>query len=269
MLSLRESNISSSNNLAHSLETDAPASLHVFVSTIKCWINASEYTKTRGKGDTPSPFVCFVSNPREAIRTETTKWENMFRKVGIHTLKTSKAKGKNKDDEANNVVSRTMGGWPRTRKLANTFAPEWKDGDETVFKVRTQGPDGSPLDLSGAMLHITVMDGKVSGEPRLVGSFTLNLTRLLSLSGGIQEDIAVTQSSGLACTSKSEGASPALKMAMKKHLLDDSVDEEIDRLQVVSLKLDEMLIEGGVDVGRIVCHIDAWWTVEESGTVFG
>jgi hypothetical protein len=192
----------------------------------------------------------------------------MFRKVGIHTLKTSKTKGKNKDDDANTVVSRTMGGWPRTRKLANTFAPEWRDGDETLFKVRTQGPDGSPINLSGAMLHITVMDGKVSGEPRLVGSFTMNLARLLSLSGGILEDITVTRPSGLTCSSQGKGASAALKVAMEKHLLDETVDEEIDRLQVVSLNLDEMLIEGGVDVGRIVCHMDAWWTVEESGTVF-
>jgi hypothetical protein len=37
------------------------------------------------------------------------------------------------------------------------------------------------------------------------------------------------------------------------------VDEKLNELKIVSLKLDEPLTESGKEVGRITCCIDAWW----------
>ena len=267
------------------------------------------------------------------------KWENMFRKVGVKTLKTSKGKG---DEDAE---IRTMMGWPRTKKMTNTFLPEWGAGEETQFRVRTH-QEGVPLDLSGAIMHVVVMDHQGGTEPYLVGSFTLNLAKLLAISsnrtdkkilksrkryewmkqtgwsqredpsstteGGepTKVDIAVSTDSkeqqkvsneasskegqspakdnndhldvfskGVAVTGKgscsvlTKKPSKTLRDAVRQQLsnkdvktstvdekkkLEKEVDSELMGMEALSLRLDEPLLHGAVEVGRIACTIDTW-----------
>ena len=309
-----------------------PERLMILVSSIKCHIFQAEYTRTRGKGETPNPFVCFMSTPKEAVRMGMSKWENMFRKVGVKTLKTSKAKGE-EDTEV-----RTMMGWPRTKKMTNTFLPEWGAGEETQFKVRTH-QDGDPIDLSGAIMQIVVMDHQGGTEPVLVGSFTLNLAKLLAISsnrtdkkilksrkryewmkqtgwsqkddpaaaaatengsGSSPIDVGVSAkpapkgnedetatddqdpldvfSKGVAVTGKGSCStltrkpSKTLRDAIRRQLsdkdlkgkpvdrkkLEKQVDSELHGMEALSLQLDEPILEGAVEVGRIACTIDTW-----------
>ena len=257
--------------------------LNVFVSSIQCYIMPAEYQKTRGKGEKPYPFVCFLSTPREAVRTGTSKFENVLKTVGVRNLKTKK-------DDKTKLVSRTMMGWPRTKKLSGAFTPMWGEGEETQFKIRTRRhPDGQLLDLSGAMLHIAIMDAKGKSEPKLVGSFTLNLAQLLKES--MNQPAKETTEDGVAKKKKKKwsttsslkyGASDSLREVMLKRATEaaqsddtadspyeseqpdrtelmNQVDQELNDLNIVSLQLDEKLTDGAVEVGKIVCNLDAWW----------
>jgi hypothetical protein len=116
----------------------------------------------------------------------------------------------------------TMIGWPGTTSTPSTFEPNWKN-EEIHFKVRTHHEDGAPIDLTGALLHLSVFDYKGS-EPKLVGSFSLNLARLIVISREPQEketDPPLDASTGVPNAagwsySEGEGPSTALKGALKK-----------------------------------------------------
>lgn len=140
--------------------------LHLFVSNISCELHP-ELVK-----DEPSPFVCFVSTPSEACQTSLSKLDNLRKKFRLRNMNT-----KNED----HAISRTTLGWPRTKKLKSTYQPDWAQ-EEIHFMVRTHGDTGMPIDLTGAMLHIAVFDGKGKAEARLIGTFTLNLAHLVNRS---------------------------------------------------------------------------------------
>jgi hypothetical protein len=72
-------------------------------------------------------------------------------------------------------------GWPQTKKMSSTFKPKWDD-DEVHFKVRMHDKDGVLIDLTGAMLHVAVFDGRGNTEANLIGTFTLNLAYLIARS---------------------------------------------------------------------------------------
>ena len=65
--------------------------------------------------------------------------------------------------------------WPHTKVISNTLDPKWKG--EINFKVRTHDSSGVPVDLTGAMLHILVLDTKDNFS--LIGSCSLNLASLI------------------------------------------------------------------------------------------
>ena len=135
--------------------------LHLFVSNITCDINP-DLTKTE-----PTPFVGFVSTPSEACQMNVSKLDKLRKKLRVRFRKT-----KNEDHGS---------GWPRTKTLKGTYHPNWAQ-EEIHFMVRTHDDEGLPIDLTGAMLHIAVFDGKGTDEARLIGSFTLNLAHLINKS---------------------------------------------------------------------------------------
>lgn len=70
--------------------------------------------------------------------------------------------------------------FPSTSVIQDTMRPNWKK--ETLhFNVRTHVSNGDPIDLTGALLHVTLLDAK-GMEPRVIGSFALNLARLITVS---------------------------------------------------------------------------------------
>lgn len=142
--------------------------LHLYVSSISCKLNQPG-SKDKDSAF-PSPYVCFVSTPKQAIKKDVGTLDKFKRAVWLNARK----QGKNEIDGS---VARTELGWPRTRRLTNTYEPSWDD-DEVHFKVRTHNKDGTPIDLTGAMMHISVFDGKNSAS-KLMGSFTLNLAYLI------------------------------------------------------------------------------------------
>lgn len=205
--------------------------MHLFISSITCQLMPNSYnkkgTKLHSSGETPSPFVCFVTTPSETVQKDNTSWDSMLKKIGINRgLKTTTARVNTADDEevvdGKSVVLRTMMGWPRTKKLPNTFRPEWGEGDEVHFKVRTHNlDDGEPIDLSGAMLHIVVYDGKGTNvEPRLLGSFTLNLANMIVSSKTTTANHDAEMASGALTMTKRQGDGPssALKGVIGKNI---------------------------------------------------
>lgn len=42
-----------------------------------------------------------------------------------------------------------------------------------------------------------------------------------------------------------------------------AVESTLRDLKIVSLQLDEGLMEGGLEVARIKCNVDIWWEIEQ------
>jgi hypothetical protein len=148
--------------------------LHLFVSNITGAIHPDS-----SKGTAPSPFVRFVSTPSEACQMNISKWDKFRKKLRVRKRQTKKDENRTSSSSDRGATSRTMSGWPRTKKLKGTYQPDWAQED-IHFVVRTHGDEGLPIDLTGAMLHIAVFDGKMKHESRLIGTFTLNLAHLIN-----------------------------------------------------------------------------------------
>jgi hypothetical protein len=164
--------------------------LHMFVSSIQCNIDQTEYNISRksndNKTDVPSPFVSFVSTPSEAIRTDASKRGSLWNKLGFRA-KSSKLNSKSDGNSTKKGSSKSMTGWPGTTPLPSTFKANWNN-EEVHFVVRTHHQDGVPIELAGALLHISVFDSRGS-EPKLLGSFSLNLARLIEMTTEPQENL--------------------------------------------------------------------------------
>ena len=333
----------------------ARENMHIFVSSIQCNIDQIEYNKGRkisdSKADLPTPFVSFVSTPSEAIRTEASKRGNMWSKLGFRTKTSSLYVYSQSDGSSTKKRNpQSVTGWPGTTPLPDTFKANWNN-EEVHFLVRTHHQDGVPIEFSGALLHISVFDNK-GNEPKLLGSFSLNLARLIETTTEPQENLTDNElddstneipiTSGWSY-SKKEGPSAALCGAWKdegmptavrtvakllnqareptvpgrrhlgtrgrglhgkrgppeqplpatvmgcgqpgtlgspnnpmqfreadqsqlrrqgppeKPLSSTVLDHGQPRKQVFSFKLDEPLTEGGKEIGRVMCSIDAWW----------
>ena len=138
--------------------------LHLFVSSMSCQINKGTFRNQ--KDYKPSPYVCFVSTPQEAIKKELSriqKFKSALREMCCLPWKRGQ----------DGAVDQKKSSWPQTKCLRTTLSPNW-DGDEVHFKIRTHDQDGIPIDLTGALMHIAVFDGKNGSN--LIGTFPLNLS---------------------------------------------------------------------------------------------
>jgi hypothetical protein len=151
-IKLNESLILGSSPNAAAAESTASNSafsqgrLHLLVSSMRCQVDQDLYDKRRGsERRMPHPFISFVSTPPEALRLDSSK----------------KKKSK----------------FPETTVISEAFKPNWK-GEQLYFKLQTHNTDGSPIDLAGALMHVSVFD-KRSSDPKLWGSVTLSLAKLI------------------------------------------------------------------------------------------
>lgn len=302
--------------------------MHVFVSAIQCFIHPDEFDKLRKveKAELPNPFVCFVSTPTQAVQTDigTSKKGLWSKLLPVNKNKKSKDDGscRNSASEKSRKlpasISRLSDRYPCTTVIEETMRPTWQK-ENLHFTVRTHLSTGAPIDLTGALLHITLMDAK---GPTIVGSFTLNLSELIRTSRSnpkriVKEPLGHAASPhrgglGLAGRSATAGKYPgeegrllsptnragqesrprpecridlggegtifsptrarnsgvgpskSLRSLMERTGPKDGKHSELlEDIQITSLRLDESLIECGLEVGRIKCSLDVWWMEDE------
>jgi len=173
--------------------------LHLFISSLECNI---EQGPLPGSVYCPSPCVSFISTPSNAIITEVVtmgmNWKTWYNKQAQLFQK----------DRGNQVKMR----WPHTKPISNTLNPKWKG--ETNFKVRTHDVTGRPVDLTGAMLHVMVLDNR--DNLNLLGSCTLNLASLI---GASKDRRSVASQNALSSEQASLGTKPSLAMSFAARLL--------------------------------------------------
>ena len=314
-------------------EKSCKENFHLFVSSIECEINQETYNRDRQTSDAkvepPCPFVSLVSTPSEALLSDDNKKGSQWKSFGLGKIKKMTKKLAYDDDlNAKKKSSSSASKWPGTSVLVSTFDPKWS-GEEIHFQVRTLEDDGGQIDLSGALLHISLFDFKGT-EAKLLGSFSLNLARLIKISKeklpspllartneteevsngtGWSYSPEKTPSAALLDAANKDAPSPVKTISKSmlerqskdenkpekrpirgmlarevsqtrlmakpspefcdimneasddKESSDGRVDasEKCSDLKIVSMKIDELLTESGIEIGRITCSIDAWW----------
>jgi hypothetical protein len=145
--------------------SDKRESLHLFASSIQVQINKEHYRKYHGTR-APKLFVCFISTPAAALKKEVGRRNKIKNLAGTMTTvrkKLGRLEGVN--------------GWPRTRRRKQSFDAAW---DEMVhFQVHTHDHHENAIDLSGAIIHVAVLD---DSSHDVVGIFPLNLAYLITQS---------------------------------------------------------------------------------------
>jgi hypothetical protein len=131
--------------------------LHLFISNIECNI--------RLLAKPPDPCVLFVTYPYSLVQVQKGIW-NQFRGNLVNKLS-----GETLGDDDR----KTATGFPRTRKLKRTYRPKWKDEEHLI--IQTHDKEGRPLNLTGALLFLVVVD-KQPIEHKIIGIFPLNLAHL-------------------------------------------------------------------------------------------
>jgi hypothetical protein len=253
--------------------------LHILVSSLECTINAPEYRKTRASGDekkSPNPFVSFVSTPADAIRLSKKK-KGTMKKLAKSTTKT-----------LGYGSSFSRSAWPGTPSLDHTFEPKWED--DVSFSIRTHREDGTEIDLTGSMLHISCFDDR--DDYKLIGAFTLNLARLITVSRADDKKSSseTSQSSNGGADSNVKGwsydeskkPSKAMKALINKELIAEDewlsrpdyektlkkkTKDKLEKLNPFTFKLNERLTESGKQFGRVKCTIDAFWMAERRNSM--
>merc|ERR1712238_613523 len=119
-----------------------------------------------------------------------------------------------------------------TKSIPNTLNPKWES--ETNFKVRTHDATGRPLDLTGAMLHVMVLDNREN--LKLLGSCTLNLASLIRAS---RDRRSVASQSGLSSEQRSLGTKPSLAISFAARLLG------LSKLSKLSKEFSKVVISDG------------------------
>lgn len=277
---------------------NAKQTLHMLFTSIECEIDEAQYTNSQQGDDEepqevkpPNPFVSFISTPREALEIDkSSKKKSSWKRFGAKKLKKSKkkahdGKGKSEDERGSPLAS-----WPGTNVKPTSFKAKWNE--EIHFEVKTQKEDETPIDLSGSLLHISVFNDKGS-EPKLLGSFTFNLAIMIKTSQEEKDDDARNADYSLTeagsrhvrAVGKTENkieragmpsrrpsfrlqSRPSMRMLS---LLEDAdelcADEkeanELKNLKITTIRIEEILTDGGKEIGRIKCTADAWWTETE------
>lgn len=278
--------------------------LHILVTSIECQINETEYIsmsyqdlKEGEEIQPPKPFVSFVSTPSEILEIDKSeKKKSSWKRFGLKRKSKDVKKQTKSETEKKNPLSKY---WPGTKVLPRTFDAKYAN-EEVHFEVQTRNlEDGSLLDLSGALLLISLFHDSSSGDPKLLGSSSLNLASMIQTSQQESQDSNATNNS-LDWGSRherhimrSKDATQELTLedrraAMKSHkfssrrmlsgpstkllsLIEDADElcennaehEKLKNIKVTSMEVDEVLIDSGKEIGQIKCTIDSWWMENE------
>lgn len=132
--------------------------LHLFFSNIKC--------NFRKRAMAPDPIIVFMSFPYLLVQQKVKKFATLMNWLSLDSELSETKKKKRKDGS----------GFPRTKKLRSTYTPEWID--EIDFVIATHDKNGKPLDLSGAVMFLVVVDKAPTIEDKIIGILPLNLAHL-------------------------------------------------------------------------------------------
>jgi hypothetical protein len=242
--------------------------MHLFLSNMQCNI------APQAASSAPNPYICLVSDPEGSLRYAVkSRWSFLKKIVLRHGSK-----------ELTRSLKKTAKGWPRSSSKKQTYQPEW-DEEEIHVEVKTHGPDGAPLDLTGAMLHLTVMDKKQSSDDVVLGSFTFNLVNLVRKCRPSSEESSrrIIQTRTARRTShaaRHSGGGRRMSLAgMGKRMstiftgksgdVSEELDEEDGEDPITTIHIDEPLLRNGVETGRIRCQLEAWWMDEATAKTVG
>jgi hypothetical protein len=254
--------------------------LQLFVSDIRCLIDRNEY----GSDIPPNPYVCLVSFPEFALRQKLSRWRRFMNTLFFRSL--------DRVHSADGSIARYASGWPRTSRRMGTFDADW-GVDNIACQLHTHMRDGSAINLAGAMLRMTVMDYRSTGEDIVLGTFSFNLANLLRVSiekrekairetnvepptravpRPLSESVSSEQQDGQATRPVSSSINllrrSVLGFAFLRKKSFDSNDGSDDD-PIKGFKIDEPLMKNGRETGRIQCEIETWWMNEATAKIVG
>jgi hypothetical protein len=253
--------------------------LQLILSKLKCVSLNSELP--------PTTYVTVLSTPETLLRRKhTLGWRMRLPAVLGRSAKRLKIGGRRSTD-----VERYTFGWPRTSRMPTTFEPDWGH-EEIAVPIRTHNSDGSPIDLTGAMLRFSLVD---AADHSIIGTFSFNLVSLLTqLKGQINK----TSSTAKVSLSRQDrlgrrasirnfvggmfgsGAKSEDRNAMGYEDPSDMISEVISpesarsnsRLRndgsfdpVVSAEVDGPLLKHGRITGWISAQVDVWFLGGRTG----
>lgn len=239
--------------------------LHLFLTDISCEI----FTKGKGTRASdrsvmmPNPYISLVSDPPEALQQPV---KQGWKKVRQDVWK-SIAVWSNPRPSAKNLTSK---GFPRSSTKKQTVSTKW-DKEEIHTEVTTHYNDGSPIDLSGALLQITVMDSRNPAFDTLIGSTATNLANLIQ---SCQSPIATNKLRKKRL--RSTRSRPNRRMSLmqvfgRRSGADRSSIRDVDDLEeehIRSIEIDEALVKNGVETGRIKLKLETMWMDETTRKAF-
>jgi len=249
--------------------------LQLFVSNIRVLVNRNEY----GSDSPPNPYLCLISFPESALRQKVSRWKQVTGRLFMQSIEWSL--------QADGSVARHASGWPRTSRKMGTYEPEWSEEEDIHCEIITHEHDGSSKDLTGAMLRMTVMDYRNTGDDTVLGTFSFNLVNLLRECKRNREEAkqrASGQSSKIPTTNgdsvprpssssrRNEGllrGSSMFGLGLKVRKSDPELLEhsEADEDPLEGVKIDEPLFKNGRESGRIQCELEAWFIGEATANM--
>jgi hypothetical protein len=224
--------------------------MQLFISNVSCVLHQSLENAIP-----PNPYMVLVSQPEEAVRlpwTRNRKWKKL---LGLQA--------KMEDTQA----ERTKAGWPRSSRKFATYTPNWL-GEEVDCRVSTHTEQGGSLDLTGAMLLMTVMNyNPATAEDTVMGTFSFNLANLLRISTGMRGQQRGSNGEGNTSSQRCKGRrvrrSSVFNVFAPKS--ENNLEEEEDPIAAVDIS--EPLLKNGREVGFLQCTVEAWWMDENTARI--
>lgn len=211
----------------------ANTKLNFFVSHIKCKINK--------RAMAPDPYVVFMSFPHSLVQKKEKKFARFKNKL-LQKLAAEEIGGSKQRTKVDSY------GFPRTKRVKGTYTPQWLE--ELHLVVQTHDKEGAPLDMTGSIMHLVVIDKSPTIESKVIGAFPLNLAHLLESSGKAPE--ANGEQLGW-------GSSPRASLQGNSFDSSSQSDHSVDN-RVVRIK--QPLMKNGKETGWISVCIDAKWLTD-------
>jgi hypothetical protein len=236
------------HDMSNSIQLGQKERFHLFVSEMSCQIFVKNKSSRSLVQTVPHPYICVTSDPPEALQS---KVERGLRLRYSNLLRAFTLKSRRRSRILHTTCFLDPKGFPRSSILRpNKFSTpccgthSWNE--EVHTEIKTHRPDGSSLDLTGAMLRLAVMDHlfrtSATGERNVVlGTVVVNLVNLLR-----------------ACR-RPPGSSRAFDPSEASAAADDPI---------VTVQIDEPLLKNGVETGHLKCQLEIWWMDDRTAKVF-
>jgi hypothetical protein len=254
---------------------------HVFVSAMSCDIyskNKSNLSLVTGLTElyptAPNPYLCLISDPPAALHSDIIKGLRLW----CNNLKrTLTFKSQRRHNRINHTCYFNAKGFPRSSIHRQRFVTQW-DNEEIHTEIRTHNPDGSPIDLAGAMLRLTVMDHffrtSATGEnDGVVGTVVVNLVNLMrACRHHSKKPVSAPRINGTAVNPVQPPSRPATVSNVYQNgdsHYDNSADSGNNDDPIVTLNIDEPMIKNGVETGHLKCKVEVWWMDDRAAKSFG